>query len=433
VQSGFLHPTRNYQLIPKQAKLIVNASPSDGILLVNNVEYELGEISLAANTSHKIEYRKAGFSTYAKTINVEKGQATNLSIELSPLYGELLISANVPALIKVNGVAQGKAPIKTRLLSVTHKIEASLQGYRNITTTVTPSPNQTTPVEMKLLTEYEARRQEGRPLVINQLGIDMLRFRGNDYTMGSAPNETGRRRNEHQIKVDFDRQFLIATKEITQAQFNAFKNGQSITKKMSAGNSLPVTDITWIEAAQFCNWLSIQEGLPVFYRFINGKYAGYNQGALGYRLPTEAEWEWLAKKSKRSVSTVYVWGNQTELRDNQGNFADSSVKGQQLILFEDYQDGQQALAPVASYRADRSGIFDLDGNVSEWVNDFYTTNLPDTSQTYIDYMGSPSGEAWVIKGGNYQAGRLRELRAAFREFSSQAKPTVGFRIARYYN
>jgi formylglycine-generating enzyme required for sulfatase activity len=194
-----------------------------------------------------------------------------------------------------------------------------------------------------------------------------------------------------------------------------------------------VTGVSWLEAAQYSNWLSQQEGLPVFYLFQNGRYLGVNASSNGYRLPTEAEWEWLAKKAKRSVSTVYVWGNQEKLRDNIGNFADKTMSGKQLIFFDDYTDGKTGVAEVGSFKADRVGLYDLDGNVSEWVHDYYTNGLPDTSRTHTDYLGSPRGETWVIKGANFESGRLRELRGAYREYSASGKATVGFRIARYHN
>lgn len=427
IKVGFLDQKRKYNLEPVQAKLIINATPEDGTLLINNIEHRLGEVMLDANQTHNIEYNKAGFSTFNKALKLEEQKSTKLDIELNKTFGKLKLNANIPAKISVNGKPQGNLPTELSLSTVAHTLEFSYDGYRRVKKTVTPRANQTIPIDVNMLTEFEARRKEGKPLVAEQLGITMIRFSGTPFVMGSPANETGRRRNEHQINIEFSRQFWVSEKEITRAQYSAF-TGNSVNS-----SDLPVTEVSWLEAAQFCNWLSEQEGLPVFYRFINGRYAGINKDSIGYRLPTEAEWEWLAKKSRRSTSTVYVWGNQTKLRDNQGNFADKSTQGSQLIYFDDYEDGFSGIAPVGSFKPDRSGIYDLDGNVSEWVHDFYTTSLPNTSSVHTDYMGAPSGESWVIKGGNYESGRLRELRAAFREFSSQGSKNVGFRIARYHN
>ena len=427
VTTGFLHPRRNYQLSPKLAELNISASPNSGLLLINNVEKTLGNHKLAANKTHRITYQKDGYSSYTKNLDLSIDKVTNINIDLERYFGTVELTTNVPAGIKVNGQSAGSTPYKARLPSVAHTFEISAQGYRTVKRTLRPKPNQSVKQSISLLTEFVARRQEGRPLVANQLGINLLRFRGDAFTLGSPPNETGRRRNEHQIEVDFSRQFWVSDKEITQAQFAAFTGASGNTSK------LPVTGISWLQAAEFCNWLSVQEGLPVFYRFANGRYQGPNKNSKGYRLPTEAEWEWLAKKSKRARSTVYVWGNQDTLRDNYGNFADQSRKGEQLIVIPEYNDGQKALAEVGTYKADRSGLFDLAGNVSEWVHDYYTTSLPNKQGVKVDYLGASQGDAWVIKGGNYESGRIRELRAAFREFSSSGKENIGFRIARYEN
>lgn len=427
VQTTFLQPSRNYKLEPKPGVLNISATPSNGLLLINNVEYQLGRIELPANRTHKIEYKKSGHESYLKTLELDKDTPTNIKVSLEALYGQIVISTNVPALVSINGNGNEKTPVSKRLLSVSHSIEVSSPGYRTIKQSVTPRANRTLGVDVELLTEFDARRKEGKPLFVNTLGINMRRFNADAFTLGSPANETGRRRNEHEVQVDFSRQFWVSEKEITQTQFTAF-----LASNQAVKSNLPVTGVSWLEAAQYSNWLSQQEGLPVFYRFQNGRYLGVNASSNGYRLPTEAEWEWLAKKAKRSLSTVYVWGNQEKLRDNMGNFADKTMSGKQLIFFDDYTDGKTGVAEVGSFKADRNGLYDLDGNVSEWVHDYYTNGLPDTSKVHNDYLGSPRGETWVIKGANFESGRLRELRAAYREYSASGKATVGFRIARYH-
>jgi formylglycine-generating enzyme required for sulfatase activity len=426
VQTRFLRPTRNYQLIPKLGVLNFSANPSDGLLLINNVEYKLGTIELPANRSHKIEYKKVGYSSFTKNVKLSKDEETNIQVNLEPLYGQVIVNTNVPALISINGNNKENSPVSKRLLSIQNSVEASANGYRTTKQNFTPRPNKSLVIDLELMTEFDARRKEGKPLFTNTLGINLQKFKADAFTLGSPANETGRRRNEHEVEVDFTRQFWVSEKEITQTQFTAF-----LSAKQAVKSTLPVTGVSWLEAAQYTNWLSQQEGLPLFYRFQNGRYLGVNISSNGYRLPTEAEWEWLAKKSKRAVSTPYVWGNQEKLRDNVGNFADKTMNGKQLIFFEEYTDGKTGVAEVGSFKADRSGLFDLDGNVSEWVHDYYTNGLPDTSKIHSDYLGSPRGDSWVIKGGNYETGRLRELRGAYREYSTSGKATVGFRIARY--
>jgi formylglycine-generating enzyme required for sulfatase activity len=416
--------TRNYQLIPEQAIVTLNATPANGVLLIDNIEKPLGEHSLDANTQHRFSYQLAGYYPYQRALTFAPGASQSISIVLEPELGKVNVASNVTAQVSINNQAKGNVPLSLELPAKETQITLALDGYRSVTKRFTPSSSQLTSLNIPMLTEFDARRQEGRPLFANQIGIDLQKFRGDAFTMGSPPNESERRRNEHEIDVDFSREFWVSRHEITQAQYAAFK-GQSSNSK------LPQTDISWNDAALFTNWLSQQEGLPAFYRVRGEQVVGINPDSRGYRLPTEAEWEWLAKKSKRPRSTVYVWGNQTRIPRNNGNYGDQSIKGTQLIFLDDYNDQKAGVAEVGSFTADRSGMYDLAGNVSEWVHDFYVTALPDTSKVHIDYLGAPRGTQNVVKGGNYTSGRLRELRAAFREVGETPKPTIGFRIARY--
>lgn len=427
ISQRYLHPSRQYQLAAKQGILDISVQPTGGILLIDNIEYTPGLHRFDTNKAHLVSYKKAGFSDYKESIELSAGQSRQLKITLDAQYSMVSVSANVPANIKLDGVAIGSVPLSKQLPSTQHTLELDYPGYRSVSKTFTANKNKPTSVSLTLLTEFDARRAEGRPLFASQQGINLLHFVPSAYTMGSPANEQGRRRNEHLLNVDFTRSLWVSEKEITRAQFAAF------SKEKVQNPNQPITGVSWLQAAEYCNWLSVQEGLPVFYRFVNGRYAGLNPQSRGYRLPTEAEWEWLAKKSKRATSTIYVWGNQEKIRDNLENLADKSRQSKQLIVLDEYQDKHVDVADVASYEADRNGLYDLGGNVSEWVHDQYTNSLPDTSVTHIDYLGANNGEGWVIKGPNFETGRMRDARAAFREFSSSGKSTVGFRIARYHN
>ena len=158
---------------------------------------------------------------------------------------------------------------------------------------------------------------------------------------------------------------------------------------------------------------------------------GINPQARGYRLLTEAEWEWLAKKAKRARATKYVWGDSERIPRDAGNFADSSLKGQQPFYFANYQDGFANKAPVGSFRADKAGLYDLAGNVSEWVFDSSSYVTPDLSKVHIDYTGPRSTGNPIAKGGNYLSGRMQSLRGAVKIISDGPSATIGFRIARY--
>ncbi|MEO0369712.1 MAG: SUMF1/EgtB/PvdO family nonheme iron enzyme, partial [Pseudomonadota bacterium] len=114
-----------------------------------------------------------------------------------------------------------------------------------------------------------------------------------------------------------------------------------------------------------------------------------------------------------------------------GNFGEESTKSQTALYLKDYDDGYAGKAPVGSFKADRLGLYDLAGNVSEWVHDLYTNQPPSKATGLTDDFGANRGEGNVFKGGHFQVGQIQDLRAAYREPSTSPLPTVGFRIVRY--
>ncbi|WP_440056720.1 SUMF1/EgtB/PvdO family nonheme iron enzyme (plasmid) [Pseudoalteromonas sp. T1lg65] len=417
------NPTRSYFLEPKKGSLTVSAQPNDGTLIINGKEAQQGTIQLAANQEHLVLYEKDGFFPFSSQVKLTPGQTKALDIVLKPEIGDVTIIANPNASIAINGKLVGTGSYKGKLPAITHSVEITKAGYRGVSRSLKPSSSRVSKIDVTLLTEFDARRAEGKPLYVDTIGIEMARFRMTEFSLGSPANEKGRRRNEFEVPVKFTKQVWVSRHEITQAQYRNFEP--------AAGNSsLPITNVTWNDAALFCNWLSEQEGLPPFYISRSGTVVGVNEQSNGYRLPTEAEWEWLAKRSKRASSTVFPWGSHERIPKDTGNFADESVKGSQTFYLKQYNDGFAGAAPVGSFRADRAGLFDIAGNVSEWVHDYYSSRPP-ADGVKVDYLGAARGNGHVVKGGSYQSGRLLELRAAYRELADSASETIGFRIARY--
>lgn len=424
IELGNRHPQRGYQLLPEKGTLNFNLTPDGGVLLVNQ-KPAANKIAVDANKTHTVRYEKPGFEASNQMLKVAPGESKDIKIELKPEFGRVTLQTNLPADVRVGGKSYGSTPITLKLQTFEHTLEFVRPGFRTVRKTVTPKAGSTLQVSAEMLSEFDARRKEGKPLFISTLGIEMKAFTPGAYVMGSPENEAFRRRNEHPVKVDFNRSILVSKHEITEAQFAAFSGAHDTE------SDLPVSSVSWMDAVAFCHWLSIQEGLEPFYLVEHGQLMGINPDARGYRLPTEAEWEWLAKIAGRRAPTQFSWGSQERIPKDYGNYADASIKANNVFKFEDYDDGFEGKAPVGSFKADRNGLFDLDGNVAEWVHDRFTLQPPDTDRTHMNYLGATRGQSHVVKGGDYQTGRYRELRVAMREEGTEPDATVGFRIARY--
>ena len=187
----------------------------------------------------------------------------------------------------------------------------------------------------------------------------------------------------------------------------------------------------WGDAAAFANWLSAKEGLVPFYRVTGGRVRDIDPKADGYRLLSEAEWEWLTRKAGRPARAIFPWGDGATVPRGAGNIADESANGVARNFVPNYNDGHARIAPVGSFAAEKSGLFDLTGNVSEWVHDWYSLEPPVKGSVATDPLGPSFGDSHVVKGSSWRSGTRTTLRAAYRDGLSTGRDDVGFRLGRY--
>ena len=180
--------------------------------------------------------------------------------------------------------------------------------------------------------------------------------------------------------------------------------------------------------------MSAKEGLDPFYQTTKGYVSGNNIDANGYRLLTEAEWAWLARNTDDGLKT-YPWGisKQPPAGKRVGNFADEKAADILAFILDDYDDGFKGPSPVGRFPANHRGLFDMGGNASEWVNDWYSSKGSSelTGSALVDPIGPDIGEFHVVRGGSWAKGHLPQLRLAYRDFAAKGKHDIGFRVARY--
>ena len=387
-----------------------------------------GPLELAPGATYRVRYAKPGYAPQETGLTPKPGERRTVAMTLDPTFGEVTVHSEPEADIAVGGRTVGRTPKRLRLQTVPQTIGLSRNGYRAEVRTVTPDPDAPRRVEVTLRTEAEARLAEAPEQYANSAGIVLRFFRDpGAVTLGTPRGEPGRRANEFVREVRLTRPFYAGVHEVTAGQFRQFTH----PGEPPSADRRPVTGIAWEDAARFCNWLSVREGLTPVYRFDGDRHAGSDAGADGYRLATEAEWEWLARKAGRSRQSRFPWGDDTRVPAGSGNLADESARGQVPVYIPRYDDGHAGPAAVGRFAANAAGLHDLAGNAREWVHDVYDVEPPEAGRAETDPMDVRTGGWHTVKGSSWRSGTLSELRAAWRAGRRTPEDDLGFRIARY--
>ena len=271
---------------------------------------------------------------------------------------------------------------------------------------------------------------------------EMVFVQGGTFEMGSANGDSDEKPT-YTVTVD---DFYIGKYEVTFEEFKSFiestsyktdaeKKGWSFiiydgiyekkkgttwrddekgNKLTSSDNNKPVIHVSWNDAIAYCNWLSSQEGLEKFYN-INGNNVTMNWRANGYRLPTEAEWEYAARGGNKSRGYKYSGSN---------NIND-------VAWYESNSGGRTH--EVGAKQPNELGIYDMSGNVWEWCNDWFDKNYYSNS-TRKNPKGASRGSYRVGRGGSW-SGTPYRCKVATRDDSepSRSYNIVGIRIAKASN
>jgi formylglycine-generating enzyme required for sulfatase activity len=349
-------------------------------------------------------------------------------LQLDKEFGNVSIDSNILSDIYIGDTLLGKTPFKGLLHAVNQTIVIKQKNYRTYTTSIKPNSSFDTQVLASLIPEEEARFNESPSEYITKANQTMKLLKPDMIVMGAKRSEIGQRANETIRRVKLTKPFYLSIHEVTNLQYSLFKKNHL---KPDMEENHPVTNISWNEAAIYCNWLSSQEGFIDFYRIVDGNVIGINYDSNGYRLPTESEWSWTARsENKKNVYLKYPWGNSMPIPKSFANFADESSKLKLSLYIPNYSDSFDKTAPVGSFTPNKKGIFDLAGNVSEYVNDFYSIQ-PENQEIYINYLGPKTGNFHVTKGSNWQSASNTQLRYAYRDKLSEGNEVTGFRIARW--
>lgn len=259
---------------------------------------------------------------------------------------------------------------------------------------------------------------------INNVSDDFVLIEGGSFDMGSPEDEAWRSLDEtyHTVTVS---DFYISKYEVTQAEYEAILNNDPSYFK---GSDLPVENVSWVDAVQFCNERSIKEGLTPAYT-IEGETIRWDRSANGYRLPTEAEWEYACR-----AHTVTPFNTETSISAEEANYYGHYPYNIEENYFNqdnlETQSGQyrQTTLPVGSFQPNAFSLYDMHGNVSEWVWDLYGEYDTENS---INPVGPLEGSLHIYRGGGWND-FAKNLRSAYRAAMPESliSNSVGIRLVR---
>ncbi|MEE2902981.1 MAG: formylglycine-generating enzyme family protein [Myxococcota bacterium] len=286
----------------------------------------------------------------------------------------------------------------------------------------------------------------------NLCGEDYALISPGSYLQGSPGDELGRDPDEGPVHtVSITRPFWVARTEVTNSQWSQqFPTAPSLFS--TCGSECPVDSVNWYEAVSYLNQLSIAQGLPPCYNLsgcnqqvpgrnlicTNVSFAGLD--CTGYRLPTEGEWEYIARAGSE---TALPSGPLTNFSCSNPDLSLDSIAwfcGNAAVTYQPCWDSSMEITgsstcagthPVASKSPNDFGLHDMIGNLWEWTNDWYG-GYPAISLT--DPQGPMQGNARVVRGCAWSNG-ARFCRSASRNFYAPEYRflNVGFRAVRTYS
>ena len=247
---------------------------------------------------------------------------------------------------------------------------------------------------------------------------------GGSFSMGSPEDEPWRSDDEtlHTVAVS---SFFISPFEVGQSEYASVMGANPSS---FSGDDLPVENVSWLNAIAYCNARSEAEGLTPVYT-VNGETVSWDRSANGYRLPTEAEWEYACR-----AGTATPFNTEAYISAEEANFYGTYPYEIENNYFSqgnlDVKPGvyRQTTVSVDSFSPNAWGLYNMHGNVSEWVWDAYGAYSPENAS---DPAGPETGTRRVYRGGGWND-FAKNLRSAYRAAlpQDQGSFNLGIRLVR---
>jgi formylglycine-generating enzyme required for sulfatase activity len=438
VKAGTMETHPVIEMVVADGTVDISTSPAGAHVSVDGEFRGTSPVSVEISPlrEHRVELFLEGYKKTVRTIETEPEGHSSLALDLAPIIGRIQLTVAPPdAEVVVNGRSLGFGDQTLALIAREHELTVRKAGYESRTQEITPRADHEQSLSVQLLTIEQAYWSTRPPQIRTSLGGTLKLFRPADsFTLGAARREPGRRANEALRNVRLERPFYLGTHEISNGQFRLWRGehtSSAVRGQTMDMDDQPVVGVTWNEAALFCNWLSRSEGLPPFYLEEDGLVTAWDTDSHGYRLPTEAEWAFVARIGPDGKAMMFPWP--TDLYPPAGiveNYAGQGAADIVTFVLSNYDDGFPVSAPVGSFQPNQYGFHDMSGNVSEWINDYFEIS-PVRGEPLVDPTGPEAGDRHVIRGASWARASRSELRLAYRDAGRDSNLEIGFRIARY--
>lgn len=287
------------------------------------------------------------------------------------------------------------------------------EGYSATSTDCDDGDSAISPASAEVLNDGVDQNCDGRDAIghITAFGHEMVALEAGSFRMGTDPGDPDDLAADHDVSLTHP--FWIGRSEVTQDQWAAWSQASSPTPAFHSGcGTCPVEEVSWQDSALYANALSDAEGLARCYTDdgsdLAAGYAGDPYACEGYRLPTEAEWEYAARA-----------GDDTA-------WAGSDVAAEVAWTME---IAEGSTHPVCTLRQNAWDLCDLSGNVAEWGNDWY--GVSDSRREAVDPSGPAFGSTRMIRDGNWGfSADTARLSLRYDGLPDTRNAYVGLRLAR---
>lgn len=409
------------ELSPSPINATISTIPSNASVLLDGsfVGESTTTLTLRPGRSYELIVRKPGYREHTAVLTPKIGKNISRTINFEQETIRIDVQASPAATLLVNGIAKGAAPL-TLDVYPGDVIEARSEGLTTQSKTVREEHGAHQSIGFELLEPSEHAYQFASERLTVTGGLELIRFPPVRFRKSIDID------NQESMTIEITRPFYLGATEVT---FDAY---QKYDPSVKGPNKHPVTDISWTDAAKFCNWLSAQHGLQPFYHISPYDVVeGVDVTSLGFRLPTENEWETGAGFDWREelVFEPFEWGKSRTIPLAFANLAGRETAKVGSRHFRSFTDNHESVAPVASYLPNANGLYDITGNVSEWIHNYFQTQRE--ANAGPDYLGPRTGFTNVVKGSNYKTYTIDEVAMNFRDFETGKRLTLGFRVARW--